>query len=314
MHEATGETCMEQDTVPTTAHPRGTISVGNNLDASVALLSVDLPPPDTVLSMLADAATRSEQLEVLQQAWCRAEAPITTESAAAVLGKLNKADSRSEQLRVLRYAGAKLSTLAALDAAMRPIVLTGPQFHNLSKLVQRTSGVSVDAFAALLDQAADDLGRFLSAAQAAELVARIAAPPDSEFAYWHVACSRVTDRWRVNECMHHSAVCCAYGWDTAYTLMLAASRGGARAEPAVLQSMVLSLMGHGDDPVHAHASSVAAYAQTIAARQTGGSSSSSASCSGPVSSCTPHGNTSLAPPQRSPAPPAGCDARDDGAS
>lgn len=242
------------------------------------LLAEGLPAAEDILKLLGEAESRSEQISVLQRAWSRAGRPMLEEDAVAVLGKLNKADSRSSQVRVLQFASAKFATLGALDAAVRPVVLSGPQFTHTCRLVQRASssgGLSPEALAGLLDQTADELGRFLSAAQAQELVERIAAPPGQEAAYWHVACARVVDSWHVNE-RSHSAAACQFGWELSYTLQLAATacatgRDGALA-PAALLTRVLSAMGRGH-PETAHSANVAEYAQAIMAQQSGASSS-----------------------------------------
>ena len=206
--------------------------------------------------MLADGDTREMQLQVLQSAWSAPGRPIIADDCSLVLGKLNKAESQSAQLKVLRYAGAKLSTYATLDSLLRPIFFSGQQFNHLCKLVQRAAAGSLrpEGLAELLDQAAGELGRFLSAAQAAELVQSISAPPEHEYSYWHVACGRVADRWRLTE-RDHALAYCTYGWDAEYTLRLAASCG-SRPEPRTLLTRVLSRMGEGD-PDDSHASQVA---------------------------------------------------------
>ena len=49
-------------------------------------------------------------------------------------------------------------------------------------------GLEPGALAELLDGLMSELGCFLSAAQAKELVETIAAPPDVQSAFWQVAC------------------------------------------------------------------------------------------------------------------------------
>ena len=264
--EETGETIVMEDQE---THTTGDVSPDPE-----TILSKGLPTPEQVLEMLADADTRPAQLEVLQLAWSAPGRPIIGDDCSLVLGKLNKAESRSAQLKVLRYAGAKLSTYAALDSVLRPIFLPGPQFNHLCKLVQRAAAGSLrpEGFAELLDQAAGELGRFLSAAQAAELVQSISAPPEDEYAYWHVACARVADRWRLTE-RDHALAYCTYGWDAEYTLRLAASCGPL-AESRQLLRRVLSRMGEGD-PDDSHASQVSQYAHAIVERTGGGGASSS---------------------------------------
>ena len=162
------DACETQSTAPDGPTPDSLrLSALLNHVEPHAELSVGLPPAEQVLVLLADAESRSAQLEVLQKAWSAAGRPILADDCIPVLGKLNKADSRSAQLRVLEHAGARLSTYSALDAAAKPLVLSGVQFQHLAKLVRRASagGMRADAFASLLDQAADELGAFLSAAQ-----------------------------------------------------------------------------------------------------------------------------------------------------
>ena len=139
------------------------------------LLAEGLPSADDILKLLGEAESRSEQIGVLQRAWSGAGRPMLEESAVAVLGKLNKADSRNAQVRVLQFSSAKFATMAALDAAVKPVLLSGPQFSHMCRLIQRASasgGMRPEALARLLDQAAEELGRFISAAQAQEVMLR----------------------------------------------------------------------------------------------------------------------------------------------
>lgn len=173
MIEETGETSMDDISDDTS------ITAVEAPIEPMAALSVGLMPAEQVLLLLADADSRSAQLEVLQKAWSAAGRPILADDCVPVLGKLNKAESRPSQLRVLQHAGAKLSAYAALDAAVKPLVLSGPQFAHMCKLVQRASagGMPAEAFAVLLDQAADELGCFLSAVSSAAKAASTAHPP-----------------------------------------------------------------------------------------------------------------------------------------
>ena len=163
-----------------------------------------VPTAEEVLMLLAEAESRSEQIGVIQRCvvdvWstCGRD-EVTPQDAVAVLGKLNKAETRQEQLRVLHYQSVKLTTFAALDAAVRPLRLSAPQFGHILKLVHRAAASGLlrpSAFAALLDQSVEELGCFLSAAQAQELVEQLAAPPTEEAEYWHIACARVVDPCR----------------------------------------------------------------------------------------------------------------------
>ena len=242
--------------------------------ADIEALTYGLPSAEHVLEILCEADSRSEQLQVIQTAWSAADRSVSEESAAGVLGRLNKADSREMQLRVLRHAAARLATYATLDAAARPIFVPGAQFRHTAKLVQRASasGLEPQAFADLLDTLVDEIGGFLSAAQAQELVETISAPAERQFRFWHVACSRVFDRWNVTE-SSHAAGACDYGWDATYTLTLAAACG--KQPPVVtLQSKVLSRMGRGDPEV-ALSSRIPEFAARTVATITGAASSTS---------------------------------------
>ena len=241
--------------------------------AEVETLTSELPPAEHVLALLCEADSRAEQLRAIQMAWSAAGRPVAEEAAAGVLGKLNKADSRSVQLRVLQHAAARLATLSLLDAAARPLFVPAPQFRHLSTLVARASarGLEPQAFAELLDGLGDEMGRFYSAAQAQELVETIAAPADRQVRFWHVACSRVLDRWNVTEDTH-AAGACDYGWDLAHALKLAAACG-RRPTPVALQCKVLATMGRGNPELALSFPQVAVRAARIVAELTGAGSS-----------------------------------------
>ena len=176
---STGVTMMDEETHATTPERDHSSEELQIVPAEgLMLLAEGLPSAEDILKLLGEADSRSEQIGVLQRAWSGAGRPMLEEDAVAVLGKLNKAGSRNQQLRVLQFSSAKFATVAALDAAVKPVLLSGPQFAHLCRLVQRASaagGLRPEAFARLLDQAAEELGRFLSAAQAQEV--RLTAAP-----------------------------------------------------------------------------------------------------------------------------------------
>ena len=255
------------------------VAVGDTQDELTVVeldaLTDGFPPAEHTLELLCEADSRASQIEAIKTSWSAPNRPIPADGLAGVLGKLNKADSRCMQLRVLQHAAARLATFASLDAAAKPLFMPGPSFRHASKLVlcaAARGSLQPEAFAELLDNLMDERGCFLSAAQAQELVDSLAVPPDRQFRYWHVACSRVVDRWNVRE-SSHAAGACPYGWDAAYTLKLAAACG-TRPSPVALQCKVLAAIGHGD-PEHAHASRVAEFAARIVAVNIGAGSSSS---------------------------------------
>jgi hypothetical protein len=152
---STGVTMMDEETHATTPERDHSSEELQIVPAEgLMLLAEGLPSAEGILKLLGEADSRSEQIGVLQRAWSGAGRPMLEEDAVAVLGKLNKAGSRNQQLRVLQFSSAKFATVAALDAA---------------------GGLRPEAFARLLDQAAEELGRFLSAAQAQEV--RLTAAP-----------------------------------------------------------------------------------------------------------------------------------------
>ena len=240
--------------------------------AELETLAHGLPPAEHTLASLCEAESQSAQLEALQLAWSAPGRPVPVESISGILGRLNKAGSKPMQLLVLQHAAAKLAGFAALDAAVRPLFVPGPQFQHAGKLVLRATalGLKPGAFAELLDGLMAELGCFLSAAQARELVLS-AAPTDEAASFWHIACCRVVDRWNVTESLHGAGVC-DYGWDGEYTLKLAASCG-TRPTQVALRSRVLVAVGRGD-PLHARSLRVAECAARIIATNTGAGSSS----------------------------------------
>jgi len=240
--------------------------------AELETLTHGLPPAEHTLASLSTAESQGVQLEVLQFAWSAPSRPIPESSIAGILGKLNKADSRAMQLRVLEHAAAKLAGFAVLDAAVRPLFVPAPQFQHASKLVLRATarGLEPGAFAELLDGLMSELGCFLSAAQAKELVEAIAAPRDVQSTFWQVACCRVVDRWHVMEASHLAGAC-DYGWDSEYALKLAASCG-RRPTQAALQSKVLAAVARGDS-LSARSIRVAECAARIIAVNSGAGSS-----------------------------------------
>ena len=242
-------------------------------EEEMEIITHGFPPAEHTLASLCAAESQGAQLEATQLAWSAPSRPIPVSSLAGILGKLNKADSRCMQLRVLQHAAAKLAGFAALDTAVRPLFVPGPQFQHASKLALRAAsrGLKPDALVELLDSLMDELGCFLSAAQAQELVETIAAPPDLQASFWQVACCRVVDRWHVTE-RSHSAGACDYGWDDEYALKLAASCGRSPTLSA-LQSKVLAAVGRGDSLL-ARSSRVAECAARIIAANTGAGSSS----------------------------------------
>lgn len=268
--ERTGETKPDDEpqvTASVIAPERSGLSA-----ADIETLTSGLPSPEHVLELLCEADSRSEQLQAIQTAWSAADRPVSEDSAAGVLGKLNKADSRDMQLRVLRHSAARLAAYATLDAAARPIFVPGAQFRHTAKLVQRASarGLEPQAFAELLDTLIDEVGGFLSAAQAQELVETISAPADRQPRFWHVACSRTFDRWHITE-SSHGAGACDYGWDATHTLTVAAACG-KQPPAATLQSKVLATIGRGD-PEMALSARVPEFAARIIATITGAGSS-----------------------------------------
>jgi len=187
-----------------------------------------------VLSALASAESRDEQLHVLQQAW--PASLLTWQDAKDLLCRLGKLDSRAAQLGTLKLADEAHRTVASLDVAVAPIIMQAPALRILRKVITRAT--SELAVAKCLDSLQE--GCFLSAAQATDLMADVQAPAEQRFKWWHVICARVVDKWRLTE-KAHTQICCYYGWDDKYCLHLV---GGIDLDDHIrLQNKVLTHMG-----------------------------------------------------------------------
>ena len=114
----------------------------------------------------------------------------------------------------------------------------------------------------------------MSAAQATEimndLVHRV--PSDKVHEYWHVACARVADKWRLNE-HDHTQIFCYYAWDPAYATQLV--RDTPLGDLIKLQNKVLSHLGRSDHVEFARSRRVSEFAaRLIASNLAAGSSGS----------------------------------------
>ncbi|EOD23107.1 hypothetical protein EMIHUDRAFT_447819 [Emiliania huxleyi CCMP1516] len=179
-----------------------------------------------VIEALQASENRQEQLLVLQQSWrCAEAAPMTLPEAEVLLSKLAKLTTLREQHELLQLADGERRAVAALEVAVAPVMMMPPVLRSLLKAIQRhsgTSGFDCGTWAPALAHSFDELERgcFISASQAAELMAAVlATDPKPLSAYWHVVCSRVVDKWNLNE-REHSQVCCYYGWDAPYALRI----------------------------------------------------------------------------------------------
>jgi len=222
-----------------------------------------------VIEALQASENRQEQLLVLQQSWrCAEAAPMTLPEAEVLLSKLAKLTTLREQHELLQLADGERRAVAALEVAVAPVMMMPPVLRSLLKAIQRhsgTSGFDCGTWAPALAHSFDELERgcFISASQAAELMAAVlATDPKPLSAYWHVVCSRVVDKWNLNE-REHSQVCCYYGWDAPYALRIVGDT--PLDDKITLQNKVLSHMGRADHTTYSHSRKLPAFAAQIIA-------------------------------------------------
>jgi len=256
--------------------------------------------PAEILERLSLADSAGDQIDVLRSALgpC-GMVELAFDEADAILRKLGTAASRTMQLAILTRSCEERQLTCAFDVAVSPLIMAQSHLRVLMKLASRAW------FPAELARALDqlELGCFLSAAQATQLVGSVPAAQDGTASargqtFWHVVCSRVLDKWNLRE-DEHSQVACYYGWDAAYLSRVLrhvrfVTEDGADAVAAALpaaelqrrvlgeqsaseqgsppelsrelQNRVLAHMGKADHTLYAHSQLVPSYAAQLIAR------------------------------------------------
>lgn len=186
---------------------------------------------------------------------------------------LRDQSSKVAQLDVLRCADTERHTIAALDAAVAPIIMQPPALRLVVKTVKKmveTDHRQPSLIASSLDSLEE--GCFLSAAQAVDImrVLENCVEVEKRHEFWHIVIARVVDKWRLSE-REHTQVFCYYGWEPSYAAQLV--RDTPLESAIALQNKVLSHMGRADHVEFARSQRLTEFAsRLIAANLAAGSS------------------------------------------